>query len=194
MNEHAPRAKFRSMDEGTAEDWATIGSHFFPFAKELPDRVLAHLKLLDPSIPILERLKFMAIFSSIVDEFFMIRVSGIKEQVEEVSREWRVEVARRLEFRHAVAGTFDEMAARHGGKAQQRLHVQQQRPFDEAMHHQPVLRRIDRRHAGMVAFEEQAIRRGAAEQALQGREGHRGLRSLGQAGALVDRARHVLKR
>ena len=47
MNEHAPRAKFRSMDEGTAEDWATIGSHFFPFAKGLPDRVLAHLKLLD---------------------------------------------------------------------------------------------------------------------------------------------------
>jgi predicted HD phosphohydrolase len=47
MNEHAPRAKFRSMDEGTAEDWATIGSHFFPFAKELPDRVLDHLRLLD---------------------------------------------------------------------------------------------------------------------------------------------------
>src|SRR5690349_3101087 len=47
MNEHAPRAKFRSMDEGTAEDWATIGGHFFPYAKELPDRVLTHLKLLD---------------------------------------------------------------------------------------------------------------------------------------------------
>jgi predicted HD phosphohydrolase len=47
MNEHAPRAKFRSMDEGTAEDWAVIGSHFFPYAKGLPDRVLTHLKLLD---------------------------------------------------------------------------------------------------------------------------------------------------
>ena len=47
MNEHAPRAKFRSMDEGTAEDWAVIGSHFFPYAKGLADRVLDHLRLLD---------------------------------------------------------------------------------------------------------------------------------------------------
>ena len=41
------RAGFRSMDEGTKEDWAIIGSHFMPFAAQLPDRVLAHLKLLD---------------------------------------------------------------------------------------------------------------------------------------------------
>ena len=41
------RAGFRSMDQGTQEDWAIIGSHFIPFAAELPDRVLAHLKLLD---------------------------------------------------------------------------------------------------------------------------------------------------
>jgi predicted HD phosphohydrolase len=47
MNEHAPRATFRSMDHGTAEDWATIGSHFFPYAQGLADRVLTHLKLLD---------------------------------------------------------------------------------------------------------------------------------------------------
>ena len=47
MNEHAPRAKFRSMDEGTAEDWAIIGSHFFPYAQGFRDRVLDHLKLLD---------------------------------------------------------------------------------------------------------------------------------------------------
>ena len=43
MNEHAPRAKFRSMDEGTAEDWALIGSHFFPYAQGLADRVMALL-------------------------------------------------------------------------------------------------------------------------------------------------------
>jgi len=45
MNEQ--RAKFRSMDEGTREDWAVIGQHFMPFAAALPDRVLTHLKLLD---------------------------------------------------------------------------------------------------------------------------------------------------
>jgi len=37
---------------------------------------------MDQSQPLLERLKFLAIFSSNVDEFFMIRVSGLKEEVE----------------------------------------------------------------------------------------------------------------
>jgi len=37
----------------------------------------------DPNQPLLERLKFIAIFSSLMDEFFMIRVSSLKEQVEE---------------------------------------------------------------------------------------------------------------
>ena len=41
------RAGFASMKEATAEDWAIIGSHFMPFAAALPDRVLAHLKLLE---------------------------------------------------------------------------------------------------------------------------------------------------
>ena len=38
---------------------------------------------LDHSNPVLERLKFLSIFSSNLDEFFMIRVSGLKEELEE---------------------------------------------------------------------------------------------------------------
>src|SRR5687768_9823458 len=43
---------------------------------------------LNTDLPILERLKFLAIFSSNLDEFFMIRVSGLKEKTGE-----RVEVS-----------------------------------------------------------------------------------------------------
>jgi predicted HD phosphohydrolase len=40
------RAQFQAMTEGTQDDWQLIGGELKRFSEELPDRLIAHLKLL----------------------------------------------------------------------------------------------------------------------------------------------------
>ena len=49
MTEHAvhDRASFTDMQHSQADDWRIIGAEFRTFAAHVPDRVLAHLRLLD---------------------------------------------------------------------------------------------------------------------------------------------------
>jgi polyphosphate kinase len=44
------------------------------------ERVLEEVR--DPSNPLLERIKFFTIFSSNLDEYFEVRVAGLKQQIE----------------------------------------------------------------------------------------------------------------
>jgi predicted HD phosphohydrolase len=44
MTEHA---SFTSIEHSTQDDWQKIASEFVPFANALPDRIMAHLKLLE---------------------------------------------------------------------------------------------------------------------------------------------------
>src|SRR5215471_11060367 len=47
MQTEESRAEFTSMEQSTVEDWGVIGMSFVEFARKLPDRVIAHLRLLD---------------------------------------------------------------------------------------------------------------------------------------------------
>ena len=68
----------------------------------------------NPDNPLLERLKFLAIFSSNLDEFFMVRVSGLREQAfgESAPQDYAPDGMTALEQLKAIAARTQELVAR----------------------------------------------------------------------------------
>jgi polyphosphate kinase len=68
----------------------------------------------NPDNPLLERLKFLAIFSSNLDEFFMVRVSGLREQAfgESAPQDYSPDGMTALEQLKSIAARTQELVAR----------------------------------------------------------------------------------
>jgi polyphosphate kinase len=73
-------------------------------------RVLALAE--DPALPLLERAKFLAIFSSNLDEFFQVRVSGIQEQLVAGVRSNAPDGLDQVEQLRAIRLRVEELVAR----------------------------------------------------------------------------------
>ena len=67
----------------------------------------------DPALPLLERVKFLAIFSSGMDEFFQVRVAGLKEQLAAGVRHLSADGRSPAEQLRAVREQASKLIARH---------------------------------------------------------------------------------
>src|SRR5205814_8446652 len=65
----------------------------------------------DPTQPLIERVKFLIIFSGNLDEFFEIRVAGIKQQIESETSDVGPDGLSPTETFNAIQRTVSEMVA-----------------------------------------------------------------------------------
>jgi polyphosphate kinase len=77
---------------------------------EFNARVLAQAE--DPKLPLLERAKFLAIFSSNLDEFFEVRVSGLLEQLDAGLRTTTADGLDLVDQLRAIRARVDELVTR----------------------------------------------------------------------------------
>jgi polyphosphate kinase len=68
----------------------------------------------DSSLPVLERVKFLAILAEGLDEFFQVRVAGLKDQVDAGLRTRSADGLRPSEALAAIKVKVDELVARQG--------------------------------------------------------------------------------
>ncbi|MGO9456467.1 MAG: polyphosphate kinase 1 [Acidimicrobiales bacterium] len=66
----------------------------------------------DPEVPLLERVKFMAIFSDLLDELFQVRVAGLDDQVAAGVRTRSIDGLRPGEQLAVIRGRVEELVAR----------------------------------------------------------------------------------
>src|SRR2546422_3645940 len=73
-----------ALAEGDAEDLSLEDPSLYVNRElgwlDFNDRVLQLAE--DPSVPLLERVKFCAIYTTNLDEFFMVRVAGLRDQID----------------------------------------------------------------------------------------------------------------
>ena len=67
----------------------------------------------DPEVPLLERVRFLSIFASNLDEFFMVRVAGLKRRINTGLAVPTVTGRMPLQVMHAISIRAHELMTRH---------------------------------------------------------------------------------
>src|SRR5438034_11224562 len=109
----------RHLAGGDGSRYGSGMTRDFPAPKNFINRELSWLEFnrrvleeaQDPTQPLLERVKFLGIFSSNLDEFFEIRVAGIKQQIESETSNVGPDGMSPTETFNAIQRTTREMVA-----------------------------------------------------------------------------------